>query len=79
MKRKRKLNERLAELHEAAKAVVARKNPPTLGACVYCGWPIAQMFTSRAPEPGTVCALCDRFTDTPFCRDFWNDYPANVI
>lgn len=76
---KRETAERRRKLLDAVRRVMQRHNPETLGPCVICEWPITNMFTNRVPPPGTVCDLCDRFTDTPFCRDFWNDYPANVI
>lgn len=70
----------LRELMEAAKAVIERHNPQTLGPCQYCEWPITKCCCGTwSGESWLVCDLCLKFTDTIFCRQFWVDYPANVI
>lgn len=80
MSRKLKPNAERDALFEAVRRVQDRLNPQTLGPCSYCEWPITQIVSGDYEGKQELhCALCDRFTDTLFCRDFWNEYPANAI
>lgn len=56
-----------------------RRKHDTLGPCSFCEHPIAKAWITWGDFQGIVCDLCLHFTDTIFCRQFWEEYPANVI
>lgn len=77
MKRKPQGGEDPRLLLDAMRAIEARSQ--TLGSCEFCEWPITHTYYGHFGEMRRYCDLCIKFTDTLMCRQFWPDYPDNVI